>query len=171
VAYQEIIVAKVVREAGPKASDLEDYQKKIRGGRPGLYYHVKLLGLEMADPLKLVADVKKGFLYRALERFQKNTALSTKDLSEVVQIRVRTLIRRKEQGRLQPDESDRLLRASRIFGRALELFEGNVEGARRWLSTPQAALGGSPPMVVLTTDVGAREVENLIGRLEHGIPT
>ena len=130
-----------------------------------------LLGLKMEDPLKLAADVKKGFLYRALERFQKNTALSTKDLSEVVQIRVRTLIRRKEQGRLQPDESDRLLRASRIFGRALELFEGDVEEARRWLSAPQAALGGSPPLVVLTTDVGAREVENLIGRLEHGIPT
>jgi putative toxin-antitoxin system antitoxin component (TIGR02293 family) len=170
VAHQEVIVAKV-REAGPKASDLEDYQKKIRRGRPGVYYYVKLLGLETEDPLELVIQSKRGLSYGALERFQKNTALSTKDLSQVVQIRVRTLIRRKEQGRLQPDESDRLLRASRIFGRALELFEGDVAGARRWLSTPQSALGGSPPIVVLTTDVGAMEVENLIGRLEYGIPT
>ncbi len=162
---------KLLEEIRATPPDVEDYRKKIRSGRPGAYYYVKLLGLESDDPLKLVVRVQKGLSFSALERFQKNTALSTKDLAQVVQIRVRTLIRRKEQGRLQPDESDRLVRASRIFGRALELFEGDIEAARRWLSTPQRAFGGHRPIVVAATDVGAREVDNLIGRLEHGIPT
>jgi uncharacterized protein (DUF2384 family) len=30
-------------------------------------------------------------------------------------------------------------------------------------------LGNETPMQLIQTDVGAREVENLIGRLEHGL--
>ena len=73
-------------------------------------------------------------------------------------------------GRLQPEESDRLLRASRVFGRALELFEGDPEAARRWLDTPQAAIGGARPFDTIRTDIGAREVEFVIDRLEQGLP-
>jgi putative toxin-antitoxin system antitoxin component (TIGR02293 family) len=153
------------------SADVEAYRYRIRGGRPGAYYYVKLLGLETDDPLKLVARVQRGLPFGALERFQRNTALSTIELAQVVQIPVRTLMRRKAQRRLQPDESDRLLRASRMFGRALELFEGDVAAARRWLSSPLPAFGGARPIAVATTDVGATEVDNLIGRLEHGIPT
>ncbi len=161
-------VREVQRSTSP---DVEEYRKRIRGGRPGVYSYVKLLGLETDDPLKLVVRVQRGLSFSALERFQKNTALSTVDLAQVVQIPVRTLMRRKRQGRLQPDESDRLLRASRIFGRALELFEGDIAAARRWLSTPLPAFGGARPIAVAGTDVGATEVDNVIGRLEHGIPT
>jgi putative toxin-antitoxin system antitoxin component (TIGR02293 family) len=75
------------------------------------------------------------------------------------------------EGRLQPDESDRLVRAARIFAQAVGLFEGDEEAARRWLTSPQPALGGSTPWDYAATEIGAREVENLIGRLEHGIPS
>ena len=62
-------------------------------------------------------------------------------------ITLRTLHRRKEQGRLEPEESDRLLRLSRVFGRALELFEGDAPAAREWLARPhKTALGGERPM-------------------------
>jgi putative toxin-antitoxin system antitoxin component (TIGR02293 family) len=70
---------------------------------------------------------------------------------------------------LQPDESDRLLRVSRVFARAIELFEGDDRAARHWLSTPQRALGGAVPLTLAKTKVGAREVERLVGRLEHGV--
>ena len=62
-----------------------------------------------------------------------------------------------------------LLRASRVFGRALELFEGDDAAARRWLSSPQRALGGSKPLSLAGTEVGTGLVEDLIGRLEHGV--
>ncbi len=115
--------------------------------------------------------MEKGLAFQALERFQKNTGLSTIDLAQVVAIKMRTLHRRKERGRLEPDESDRLLRVSRVFGKALELFEGDADAARQWLSTPVSALGGKRPMVLAKTDLGAREVEALIDRLEHGVLT
>ena len=56
-----------------------------------------------------------------------------------------------------------------VFGRALELFEGDARVAERWLSSPKRALGGAVPYELAKTEAGVREVEGLIGRLEHGV--
>jgi putative toxin-antitoxin system antitoxin component (TIGR02293 family) len=91
-------------------------------------------------------------------------------LAELIRVPTRTLARRKEAKRLEPEESDRLLRLSRIVGLALRLFEGELSETRRWLMTPHSALGDETPLRMAATEIGAREVEHLIGRLEHGIP-
>jgi putative toxin-antitoxin system antitoxin component (TIGR02293 family) len=90
-------------------------------------------------------------------------------IARFVAIPQRTLSRRQSEGKLQPDESDRVWRASAIFDMAVDLFEGDVAAARQWLQAPQSALGGEMPLDFASTEVGAREVENLIGRLEHGV--
>lgn len=67
------------------------------------------------------------------------------------------------------DELNRVLRISRIFGLAVELFEGNVNRAKRWFLSPQIGLGEKTPFEFAATgESGAQEVERLIGRLEHG---
>lgn len=137
------------------------------GGGAGAY--AILLGLEPADGASMVARVEEGFPYQALERLRGNVGLSREALAELVQIKPRTLDRRREGGRLRPEESDRLLRAARVFGGAISLFEGDADAARAWLSSPQRALGGAVPLEMARTEVGAREVENLVGRLEHGV--
>jgi putative toxin-antitoxin system antitoxin component (TIGR02293 family) len=63
------------------------------------------------------------------------------------------------------------LRASRVFAHALRLFEGDRTAAKRWLSTPQKALGHQSPLTVARTEVGAIEVDRLMGRLEYGVFT
>ena len=139
--------------------------------REGPHTYAALLGLRTFDASGLQERIEAGFSYQSLERFQAKIGLSTQELAALLQIRTRTLSRRKEEGRLQPDESDRLLRASRLLGRAIDLFEGNLDHAREWLSRPQPAFGSATPLEYARTDVGSREVENLIGRLEYGIPT
>ena len=113
--------------------------------------------------------MREGFSYSALERFRRTAALSAVAVAELLQIPPRTFHRRKEEGRLRPDESDRLLRFSRLFGKTLELFEGDVDAARAWLSSPLAALGGARPIELAQTEPGTGDVDDLIGRLEHGI--
>ena len=154
-----------------RSPDIEARREVIRAGRVGSYGYVSLLGLHPLDPIKIFKRVEKGLAFQALERFQKNTGLSTSELADVIVIKMRTLHRRKEQGRLEPEESDRLMRVSRIFGMALELFEGNTDAARHWLFTRQRALGGERPIIFAKTDLGAREVDALIDRLEHGVLT
>jgi putative toxin-antitoxin system antitoxin component (TIGR02293 family) len=136
---------------------------------PGFDY-AALIGLHTRGPLAVAERVRAGLGYRSFEVFRRHAALTAERLAALVRIPPRTLARRRTAGRLDPDESDRLVRLARVFAQALGLFEGNEEVARRWLATPLAALGNEPPLRAATTDPGAREVEALIGRLEHGIP-
>ncbi len=157
--------------AGAGTADLSEIQSRIRTGRTEGHFYVALLGLRSYEPLALYRQVRKGLAYSSFMRFQRNTSLSARAIAELVQIPSRTLTRRKTQGKLAPEESDRLVRAARIFGRAMELFEGDREAARNWLTSSQPAFGELVPLQLARTDVGANEVQSLIGRLEHGIPS
>jgi putative toxin-antitoxin system antitoxin component (TIGR02293 family) len=157
-----------VADSETSTRDIEQFRNYVQRGAPGPHAYVILLGLDTFDPPDLLRAVKKGLSYRAFERFRRNTSLSFECVSDLIDIPRRTMTRRKRDGRFLPDESDRLLRASRLFGRALELFEGDRDAATDWLTTPQPALGGAVPLDVAKNEVGAREVERLIGRLEHG---
>lgn len=153
------------------SADIAELWKRVRTGRHLGHFYVALFGLRRYDSVHIVALIQRGLSYSAFERFQRNTELPYHLLAHFVAIPERTLARRKEAGRLEPDESDRLVRTSRVFARAIELFEGNADGARQWLTSPLRALGGNSPLEFAMTDIGAIEVENLVGRLEHGIPT
>ena len=134
-------------------------------GRPG----VRALGLDGQDSPDIIRLVQAGFPFSRLARFQKVTALPWDRMGRFVAIRQRTLTRRQSDGRLRPDESDRVWRAAVVFDVAVDLFEGDTAAATRWLLAPQVGLGGAIPLEIASTDVGAREIENLIGRLEHGV--
>jgi putative toxin-antitoxin system antitoxin component (TIGR02293 family) len=155
--------------AARERSDLAAFRRLVREKRGGAHFYVTLLGLETFEALALLEQVQAGLPYAALEHFQRNLALSLDELATLLQIKRRTLARRRDEGRLSAEESDRLLRASRVFGAALALFEGDLAAARAWFSAPAPALGGRTPREVASSELGAREVENLIGRLEHGV--
>jgi putative toxin-antitoxin system antitoxin component (TIGR02293 family) len=146
---------------------------RVRGrkGRTaaGPHTDVALLGLGPIDSAGLFRAVERGLSYAALERFRRNTSLPVELILALVDIPRRTLTRRKRTGRLRPGESDRLVRAARVFGRALQLFEGDRDAALEWLTSSQRALGGAVPIDLVTREVGARDVEQLIGRLEYGV--
>lgn len=144
-------------------------QEQLSGEGREEHFYVTLLGLSTFDSVKLHDRVEEGFSYQALERLRRALGVSAVQFAELVWMAPRTLARRKETGRLNPDESDRVLRLARIVGLALSLFEGELDGARTWLLSAQSALGGERPVDLASTAVGAREVEALMGRLEHGI--
>ena len=154
-----------------KSADVAELWNHLRSGHREGHYYVALFGLRRYDPLHVMEQIQHGLSYSAFERFQRNTELPYRLLAKIVEIPERTLARRKDAGRFEPDESDRLARTSRVFARAIELFEGNAADAREWLTSSVRALGGRTPLAFASTDVGAIEVEHLIGRLEHGIPS
>lgn len=156
-------------ESGRTTIDVAALHRLLREKSGGTHFYARLLGLKSLETNKLLKQVEAGFGFETFEHFQQNVALGTEELAELVQIRPRTLARRRETGKLTAEESDRLLRASRVFGKAFALFEGDVDAARVWLSTPAPALADRTPQEVAVTEAGAREVENLIGRLEHGV--
>ncbi len=113
--------------------------------------------------------ILKGAKFEELENLRKGLGLSTSEMAEVVLISQRTLNRRRKEGRLEPDESDRVLRVRRLFTRACTLFDGDDRRARGWFQAEFRELGGESPLSLARTDAGAREVELFIGRIEHGV--
>lgn len=116
----------------------------------------------------LETRVKDGLPYRALVAVASRYAIPLRELMKVVDIPERTLARRKRQGRLTPGESDRLFRLGRVVAMAEEVL-GTTEKAAGWLRHPNPALGGRVPLRCLGTDLGAQQVETVLGRLSHGV--
>lgn len=59
-------------------------------------------------------------------------------------------------------------RIIRIFARAADVLE-DQDKAMKWLHREQIGLGGRIPLDMIQTEAGEREVENLLGRIEHGV--
>ncbi len=131
----------------------------------------RLLGIQSRRASELVGQVQAGFPFSYLVHLEQQSGLPRQRLAQFAAIPPRTLARRQRAGQLAPEESDRLLRFARIFESLLELFEGDQDHAKRWLLASSLALGGTSPLEFMSTEVGAREVEQLIGRLEHGVFT
>lgn len=127
------------------------------------------VGLRSNNLRNVLQRIAAGLPYKAVESLQTKSGLRLADVARVTGIPLRTMARRKEKGKLNPVESERLLRLTFLFEQAVDLFEGEVDAARDWLETPNKGLGGETPLRLAETEIGAREVENLIGRLEHGV--
>jgi putative toxin-antitoxin system antitoxin component (TIGR02293 family) len=118
---------------------------------------------------ELIQHIKNGLEFSALESLSFVTGQVVPDLAPRVGIPLRTLARRKAAGRLSMEESERVVRLANLYEKASELFNGDTASVRQWMSQPKKALGGESPLDYAATEIGAREVENLIGRLEHGV--
>jgi putative toxin-antitoxin system antitoxin component (TIGR02293 family) len=127
------------------------------------------LGLNATNSAELIRQLEKGFAFKTLHVLESRSGLALSRLASLIGIPERTLARRRASGKLTPEESERLLRISAVFEDAVDLFEGDLPAAVNWLTTPRKALSDRAPLSYARTEPGAREVENLIGRLEHGI--
>ncbi|MEA3286382.1 MAG: antitoxin Xre-like helix-turn-helix domain-containing protein [Candidatus Marinimicrobia bacterium] len=154
----------------PTTEDQEVFREQLRVSESMGNKYVSLVGLRDYETPALVGVLQEGLAFEAFEHFAVNLGLPKDELLNLLQLPLRTLQRRKKEGVLHPDESDRLLRAARVFAHVVALFDGNYIIAREWFAKPLQALGGSSPLEFASTELGAREVEIIIGRLEHGIP-
>jgi putative toxin-antitoxin system antitoxin component (TIGR02293 family) len=128
--------------------------------------HVSYLEWDLATAATQVA---KGLPTESLERVRGSLALSKKEFASVIQISERTMSRRKGERLLPPDESDRVYRFARLVQLATSVL-GSEDDAREWMKEPNFALGHSTPLEYAKTEPGAGLVENLLGRIDHGIP-
>src|SRR5438128_11348263 len=119
-------------------------------------------------PAELIRQIQKGLRFSELETLQNTIDLPFEQLAAKLAISRSTLQRRKAAGRLSPDESDKVMRLSRLLEHATTVF-GDIEKARAWLKFPQRGLGGAVPLDYAETEVGAREVDNLLGRIDYGV--
>lgn len=141
------------------ATQLEAVIKEL-GGK-------QTLGRTLASENDMRDAIREGFPPAVVEELMRTSGLTLKELSGALDLSPRSLQRRRRSGRLARYESDRLYRLARIVALADE-FLGDHERAIRWLKRPNRALGGISPVAALDTELGARQVENVLGRIAYG---
>lgn len=134
----------------------------ILGGR-------KYLGRKVSNLADFDDLVREGFSWATAAHAKDTLEISDKDFAALLEMSPRTLARKKkDKTRLNLVASDRLFRLVRVVSLASEVLEGR-EPALSWLNKAQIGLGGRVPFDLIRTEAGAREVEELLGRMEYGV--
>jgi putative toxin-antitoxin system antitoxin component (TIGR02293 family) len=134
----------------------------VGAGAPG--NALDALGAE----LRLARTIAAGLPTRAVDDVIGSGLVEPHVIYEIVVPR-RTLADRKQKEKpLSPEQSDRLARVLRVYARAEEAI-GDLSRAYGWLHKENRALTGKRPIDLLGSDAGARAVEKVLGRIEHGI--
>lgn len=118
-------------------------------------------------PLARHRAIEKGLPYARLAAALDAGRLDMDDAQALIAPR-RTIMRRKQAGRFTLEESDRLARVLQILDLADATF-GNRDKAHRWLRTGHGSLDGHRPIDLCSTGEGTRLVEDILGRLAHGV--
>lgn len=118
--------------------------------------------------LRLAVDT--GLRVNAFESLVDYAMITRIDLARAANIPLRTVQRREASHarKFERDESDRLARVARLYAMAEDVL-GSRDEAQRWMKTPNRALDGARPLDELDTEVAAREVEDLLGRIRFGV--
>jgi putative toxin-antitoxin system antitoxin component (TIGR02293 family) len=111
--------------------------------------------------------IREGFRPQVVQELMRTSGLTLKELARALDLSPRSLQRRRRSGRLARYESDRLYRLARIVAIATE-YLGDRERAARWLKQPNRVLGGIAPVKAMDTELGARQIENVLGRIAYG---
>jgi putative toxin-antitoxin system antitoxin component (TIGR02293 family) len=115
--------------------------------------------------LEMIDEIQKGLPVKALYHLSGIIAPDDASFRYLI-VPKATLARRTS--RLTAEESDRLARLASVWSLAEDVW-GDAGAARAFLFRPHPLLGGRKPIdVLLGTDLGARLVEGVLGRLRSG---
>jgi putative toxin-antitoxin system antitoxin component (TIGR02293 family) len=128
----------------------------------------KVLGREIRTDVQLEECAREGFPVGVLQELIERAVILPGELYRWIIPRRTLAHRQKNQQRLSLEESNRVSRLARIYAMALETL-GEDEKAKRWLRRPLRQFRGRTPMEMLETDLGAYQVEVLLGRIGHGL--
>ena len=120
-----------------------------------------------ATPLVLVALVREGLPWLLFKGLLAELEWNDQAAAGVLHIPLRTLNRRKG-GRLDPQESERVLRLVRLRAKA-EAVLGSRDKALQWLQASNRALAGAAPLSLLDTDIGTQAAEAVLTRIDYGV--
>ncbi len=116
----------------------------------------------------IVERIREGLPFREFTALQALLQIPEEKLGLYLGMSNATLHRRKKSRSFSQAEGERLVRFTRLFGIAMEVFECE-EASRSWLKTENPGTADEAPLSYADTEFGAREVENLLGRIDHGI--
>jgi putative toxin-antitoxin system antitoxin component (TIGR02293 family) len=116
----------------------------------------------------LISIIRDGLPYKSFASLMKALELTPDFATPFLGINKRTLQRRQQKEKLEALESDRVVRLAQVFVKSRDVF-GDKSSALEWLRTSNVNLGGHKPLDCLDTEIGERQVMDLLSRIEYGV--
>ncbi len=123
----------------------------------------------LSDKMLIISSIRSGIPYSLFELIKDITPFSENDWAEILNVSTKSLHRYRQSSRqFKPLQSEKIVEMAEITEAGREVF-GDIEKFRRWLDTPNFALGGLKPFELLKDSYGKELVLSELTRIEHGI--
>jgi len=129
----------------------------------------RVFGRPLVSESDLAEEIVRGFPFAALDMVVRTLVSDLISQTSIYEI-VSAVRMHHVQNQLSREESGRLARLARVAVRAVEAL-GSTEKGLRWLAIPNRALDGRRPLELLAAEEGSKLVEDVLGRIEHGVIT
>ncbi len=135
--------------------------KKVLGGE-------KVLRKRIRDRMDLMELGNKGLTKDALMNLSKFLSLSLRQMSNLLPITERTILRYNRNKHFKSEVSEQILQIAEVATRGVEVF-GDKDKFINWMNHPSKALANKTPLSLLNSRFGIAMVLDELGRIEHGI--
>jgi putative toxin-antitoxin system antitoxin component (TIGR02293 family) len=119
------------------------------------------------DPMQVIDLIRNGVSGDSITRLADLINIPKNDVYNLLNLKARTAQRQVSKN-LDTDKSGHLVQITRILQRCVEVFE-DLEKAKRWLKSPNYALGNQVPLQLLDTTEGIELVRDTLTRIEYGV--
>ena len=116
----------------------------------------------------LIAVSRYGISANQLATLQSSTGLENNIFAKILQVTTRTLQNKTGNIKLGVAVSEKALKLSRLYLKGYHTF-GDKDNFKTWMRSPVLALNNNTPLSYLDTQFGFELVEQMIGRISHGV--
>lgn len=122
------------------------------------------------SPFGVINDSRQGVLRSQVDDVAALVGLTDKEMAFALNMTPRNLHRLKNEQRFGVDASERLLLLKNLLMHGLDTFEGRKLTVLQWLRTPIRELANQAPLQLLDTVTGFGLADDVLGRLDYGLP-
>lgn len=125
----------------------------------------KVLKHPIRSELDFADVITQGFPAASIKVLQNHLSFNESEMAQMVSLSSKTFRERKL---FKGNEGNHAYTVARIIVVAEEAL-GDRTAAREWLQAKQTSLGNRIPLKLISTSAGAQAVEDVLGRIKHGV--
>lgn len=128
----------------------------------------EILGHPIKNELDLFNLIKAGLSKTVLLLLADSIQVPIHEMAHMINVSERTIQRKSETDIFSEYVSESILQVAQVYAKGAEVFESQ-EKFKRWLHSPNRALGDKKPSEMISTRYGTQMVLDLLVRIEYGV--
>lgn len=133
----------------------------ILGGRQKLPH-------PLTNRLNFIAVARTGLTKENFQCLKFYTNLDVETLAGILAITSRTIQRKKNREKFQPETSERMLGLAEVYAEGADVFGDKIK-FQNWMEVATQAFGGRTPLSLMDTLYGRQMVMDELGRIAYGV--